>query len=259
MVRSKIQDLLTFCLGIVLIGVLVQAAGTLKGDILVFPGVDEILRAFVRLITTAETYRMIWTTLQHLIVSMAVSTMIGIALGLLQGMNRFIRNLMKPLMIMLRSMPMVILIVIVMVVVKYDKVPVIASSIILVPMIAEAACEGCVRIDKELIDVYRMNANFNVRVLFQVYLPLMAGYLRQAWVNAAGMGVKLAVSTEYLVQTKNSLGKAVHTSGYFNEYQDIYAYALVMILLVLLVSEAPVWVMNAVSRWKNRNLEQERP
>ena len=240
MLRSKIQDTLAFCLGIVLIGVLVQGAGMMKGDALVFPGVGEILRAFLRLIGAKETYLMIWTTMKHLVVAMAVSTGIGIALGMLQGMNRFIRNLMKPLMIMLRSLPMVILIVIVMVVVKYDKVPVIASSIILTPMIAEAACEGCLRIDKELIDVYRMNANFNGRVLFHVYLPLMAGYLRQAWINAVGMGVKLAVSTEYLVQTRNSLGKAVHTSGYFNEYQDIYAYALIMILLVLLVSEVPL-------------------
>lgn len=253
MSRNKIQDTLTFCLGILLIGVLVQFAGMMKGDILVFPGVDEILRAFFRLIAAPQTYFLIWTTLKHLIVSMAVSTVIGVALGLLQGMNRFIRNLMKPLMIMLRSMPMVILIVIVMVVVRYDKVPVIASSIILIPMIAEAACEGCLRIDRELIDVYRMNANFNGKVLVQVYLPLMAGYLRQAWVNAVGMGVKLSVSTEYLVQTRDSLGKAVHTSGYFNEYQDIYAYALIMILLVLLVSEAPL----LIGRWVSRARENK--
>lgn len=247
MSQNKFRELVTFCLGIVLIGVLIQAAGALKGDRLVFPGVDEILRAFFRLMVTPKTYALIWTTLKHLIASMLVSTLIGITLGILQGMIPLVRNLLKPLMILLRSLPMVILIVIVMVVTDYSRVPVIASSIILIPMIAEAACEGCRRIDPELIDVYRMNANFNPRVLFSVYLPLMAGYLRQAYVNAVGMGVKLAVSTEYLVQTRNSLGKAVHTSGYFNEYQDIYAYALVMILLVLAVSEGPVIIGRIVS------------
>ena len=248
MVQSKNKNTLAFCLGIVLIGVVLQAAGDFKGDALVFPPVGEILQAFVRLLGEGKTYALIWTTMQHLIVSMAVSTVLGIALGMLQGMIPFVRNLTKPLMIFLSSMPMVILIVIIMVVTEYSRVPVIASSIILTPMIAEAACEGCLRIEKELIDVYRMNANFNGRVLLQVYLPLMGGYLKQAYVNAVGMGVKLAVSTEYLVQTKNSLGKAVYTSAYFYEYQDIYAYALVMILLVLLVSEAPMWVMNLAAK-----------
>ena len=246
--QNKLKDILTFCLGIVLIGAVVQGAGALQGDALVFPGVDEILKAFFRLITEEKTYALIWTTMKHLIASMAVSTLIGVSLGMAMGMLPFLRKLLQPMMILLRSLPMVILIVIIMVIADYKLVPVLASSIILVPMIAEAACEGCVRIDKELIDVYRMNANFNGRILFQVYLPLMAGYLRQAWVNAVGMGVKLAVSTEYLVQTKNSLGKAVHTSGYFNEYQDIYAYALVMILLVLLVSEGPVLIGKAIAR-----------
>ncbi|MDD6050583.1 MAG: ABC transporter permease subunit [Clostridiales bacterium] len=252
MSRNKIGDFCTFCLGIVLIGVLVQSAGALKGDRLVFPGVDEILRAFLRLIATPRTYALIWTTMKHLMVSLLVSTLIGVMLGIAQGMIPFVRSLLRPLMIMLRSLPMVILIVIVMVIVDYARVPVIASSIILIPMISEAACEGCLRIDRELIDVYRLNADFNPRVLFSVYLPLMAGYLRQAYVNAVGMGVKLAVSTEYLVQTRDSLGKAVHMSGYFNEYQDIYAYALVMILLVLLLSEGPMWFGRAVKRLWNK-------
>ncbi|MBQ4579983.1 MAG: ABC transporter permease subunit [Clostridia bacterium] len=259
MVKSKLRDTMAFCLGIVLIGAALQAAGAIKGDDLVFPGVDVILSAFLRIITTGKTWLMIRTTMAHLIASVAVSTALGVCLGLAMGMLPFLRQLMKPMMIMLRSLPMIILIVIIMVLADYSHVPVLASSIILVPMIAEAACEGCVRIDRELIDVYRMNANFNGRVLLQVYLPLMAGYLKQAWVNAVGMGVKLAVSTEYLVQTKNSLGKAVHSSAYFNEYQDIYAYALVMILLVLAVSETPVWVMNALGRWKAKRMEQEHP
>ena len=253
MSQSKGKDLLAFCLGIVLIGAVIQGAGALKGDALVFPGVDEILRAFLRLLGTGKTYALIWTTMQHLILTMAFSTVLGVGLGVAMGLLPFLRKLLQPLMILLRSLPMVILIVITMVSADYALVPVLASSIILTPMIAEAACEGCIRIDRELIDVYRMNGGFGWRVLLQVYLPLMAGYLRQAWVNAVGMGVKLAVSTEYLVQTKNSLGKAVYTASYFYEYQDIYAYALVMILLVLVVSEGPVLLGRCIRRLRPEN------
>ena len=252
MSQNKGKDALAFCLGIVLIGAVIQGAGALKGDALVFPGVDEILKAFFRLLGEGRTYLLIWTTMKHLIASMAVSTVVGVAMGMAMGMIPFVRKLLQPLMILLRSMPMVILIVITMVAAPYSVVPVLASSIILIPMIAEAACEGCLRIDKELIDVYRMNAGFNARVMVHVYLPLMAGYLRQAYVNAVGMGVKLAVSTEYLVQTRDSLGKAVYSSSYFYEYQDIYAYALVMILLVLLVSEGPMLLARLAARLRSR-------
>ena len=245
---SKGRDALSFCLGVVLIGCLIQAAGAIKGDSLVFPGVGEILRAFCRLLGEGQTWRMIATTVRDMAAALAISTVLGVSLGMLQGLSGFLRRLLQPMMIFLRAIPMVVLIFIIMVLMKYEYVPVVASTLILTPMIAEAACEGCLRIDRELIDVYRMNSGLNMRVLWHVYLPLMGGYLRQAWVNAVGMGVKLAVSTEYLVQTANSLGKAVTSSAYFLEYQDIYAYALIMILIVLTLSELPLYLLRKLQK-----------
>ncbi len=240
--RNKSRDTLAFVLGIILIGCLIQAAGWIKNDRLVFPDVLEILRAFFRLIRTPRTYLLIWTTLRHLLIALTVSTLIGIPIGLMEGFSNFVRTLLRPLMVMMRSIPMIVLVVIIMVLTKYERVPVIATSLILIPLISEAACEGCRQIDPELIDVYRMYSAFNVRILFSVYLPMMTGYLKQAYVTAVGMGIKLVVTTEYLVQTRNSLGKEVNSVIYFNEYEDIYAYALIMILLVVILGEIPLWI-----------------
>ena len=237
--NKKIRETLAFALGVLLVGVLIQAAGWLKGDQLVFPGAGEILRAFFRLLGTAGTWRQIGTTLVHLAEAVLCAAVAGTALGLLQGRSAFFRTLLKPLMTLLRSVPMIVMTVIVMVLLKYDSVPLVASALMLTPLISEATCEGFQRIEPELVDVYRMNSGFTPRVLFRVYLPLMAGYLKQAYVNAVGMGIKLAVTTEYLVQARDSLGKAVYSSAYFNEYAEIYAYALIMVLLAVLVSALP--------------------
>lgn len=248
MPQSKRRQAGVFCLGIALILCLIQGAGLLKGDRLVFPDVAEILRAFFRLLCQGETYRKIGVTLGHLLEALAVSTAIGVLMGLAEGLSDFVRGLLRPLMTMLRSIPMIVLVVVIMVLTKYQRVPLISASLFLIPLISEAACEGCRRIPPELIDVYRINGGFGPRVLGSVYLPLMAGYLKQAYVNAVGMGLKLVVSAEYLVQTRDSLGKAVNSSAYFNEYQDIYAYALIMILLVLLVSDLPLRLGEAVKK-----------
>ena len=243
--NKKRYETLAFCLGILLTGVLIQTAGWLKSDRLVFPDVGEIVAAFVRMLGTGKTWRQIGMTLLHLAEALAVSTVIGTALGLLQGRSPFIRTLLKPLMILLRSIPMIVMTVIIMVLTRYENVPLLATSLMLIPLISEATCEGFLRIDPELIDVYRMNSGFTPRVLFQVYLPLMAGYLKQAYVNAVGMGIKLTVTTEYLVQARDTLGKAVYSSSYFSDYDEVYAYALIMILLAVLVSGLPKWIGKA--------------
>jgi ABC-type nitrate/sulfonate/bicarbonate transport system permease component len=74
----------------------------------------------------------------------------------------------------------------------------------------------------------------------------MAGYLKQSWVNAVGMGLKVAVTTEYLVQSRNSLGKAVFSSLFNSEYAEIYAWALIMILLILVLTGIPPLIRKLV-------------
>ena len=237
------KELFTFGSGILLVILLVHLLGLIRGDRLIFPGVGEISRAFVRLLSTGNTYIQIGITLLHTVEAMILSLLTGVAVGYTEGLIPWVHSLLRPLMMILRSMPMIVLVITIMVLCPYAWVPVIAACAVLVPLISEAVYEGCRRIEPEYLDVYRINSDVNARVLVHVYLPLTAGYLRQAFVNAAGMGLKVAVTAEYLVQTRNSLGKAIYTSSYFIEYSEIYAYALIMVLLILILTGIPETVM----------------
>ena len=245
--RRRRSDALATAVGVILIGALIQCAGALKQERLVFPDALTILRAFFRLLGQPATYRMIGTTVLHLAQALLAATLIGIPLGLAEGLSRFTGRLFRPLISFIRAIPMIVLIIMVMVLSEYRYVPVIAAALMLIPPISEAAAGGCRSVPQELTDVYRMNANLNLMVLFRVYLPLMAGYLRQAYIDAVGTGMKLVITAEYMVQTRDSLGKAVFSSSYFSEYQDIYAYAVIMVLLILLLSELPLRLLN---RWR---------
>ena len=247
MKRRRQSDALATAIGVILIGLLIQCAGVLKHERLVFPDALEIQRAFFRLLGEGTTWRMMGTTLMHLLIALLAATLIGVPLGLAEGLSRFANRLFRPLISFIRAIPMIVLIILVMVLADYARVPVIAAALMLIPPISEATAEGCRSIPSELIDVYRMNTDLNPSVLFRVYLPLMAGYLRQAYIEAVGTGMKLVITAEYMVQTRNSLGKAVFSSSYFNEYQDIYAYALIMVLMILLLSEMPTRLARRLS------------
>ena len=100
--NKKFQDTLGFCLGILLAGVLIQAAGWLKGDRLVFPDVGEILRTFIRMLGEGKTWKQIGVTLVHLAEALAVSavTVAGelfIPLGDLVDFDKEIARLTKEL------------------------------------------------------------------------------------------------------------------------------------------------------------------
>ena len=235
----KVSKAMWVTSGLILIGILLQAGGMLRGNRVVFPGLPEIWQALFRLLGTLSTYQKIGITLLHVIEALAISAGIGILAGLAEGLSEWIHSFFRPLMILIRSIPMIVLVILIMSIQNYRSVPVTAACMILIPMLSEAVYEGCRSLDPEMIDVYRMNGGFGFQVAIHVYLPMIAGYLKQAFANAAGMGLKIAVSAEYLVQARDSLGKAVYSSAYFSEYAEIYAYAMIMILLVLLITDIP--------------------
>ena len=218
---------------------MIEAGSALKGDRLVFPNAMEIGRAFSRLIMNGSTWTRIGTTMLHVIEALVLSVVIGTGLGIAEGLIPFLHAMLRPLMTLLRSLPMILLVIIIMVIAPYSMVPVLTAGLVLIPIISEAGYEGVVRMDPELIDVYRMNSGLNLTILAKVYLPMMGGYMKQAFINASGMGLKVIVTSEYLVQTRDSLGKTIYTASYFNEYPEIYAYAIIMIGLVMLLTGVP--------------------
>ena len=257
MQRKGIYSAVAFCLGMILIGFLLQAGGIIKGNKVVFPDLHEIMQALFNLLRSRNTYSKIATTLMHVMEALIISAGIGIAVGLSESLRGWIHSFFRPVMIMIRSIPMIVLVILIMSVLNYRSVPVTAACMILIPLFSEAVYEGCRSIDPELIDVYRINGGFGFLVAVNVYIPSIAGYLKQAFVNAAGMGLKVAVSAEYLVQTRDSLGKAIFSSAYFSEYAEIYAYAIIMIILVLLISELPLKLFGA-RRTRNEKLLKKR-
>ena len=255
--NKKAQESTGFLMGIVLILALIEAGSALKGDRLVFPTTGEIGRAFIQLITSGSTWTRIETTLLHVIEALLMSVIIGTSLGIAEGMFPFLHALLRPLMAMLRSLPMIVMVIIIMIIAPYSMVPVLTAGMVLIPIISEAGYEGVIRMDPELIDVYRMNSGLNMTILVKVYLPMMSGYMKQAFINAAGMGLKVIVTSEYLVQTRDSLGKTIYTAHYFNEYPEIYAYAIIMIGLVILLTGLPRVLIRATeSRRKPPTNEQ---
>lgn len=246
--NKQFQSLLAFSIGLITIPLLIQAGGSFQGNRIVFPEVREILKAFFHLLGRRETYAAAGVTLLHLVEALFIALVAGVLIGTAEGLSDKVRAALKPVMIIVRSLPMIILVILTMSALAYSRVPVATGTIVLIPIISEAVSEGIRSIEPEMKDAYLLNGGFSLRVLLYVYLPLISGYIRQAFFNAAGVGLKVIVSAEYLVQTRNSLGKAVYSSSYFLDYAEVYAYAFFMVMMVLIITELPALLINRIEK-----------
>ncbi|MCR5647604.1 MAG: ABC transporter permease subunit [Acholeplasmatales bacterium] len=252
---KKIKNLILFVAGILIFVIIISLIGIIKDNSIVFPSVFEITDTFFSLLAKGSTYKYIGITLLDFIIALLLSSILGLGFGILSGFNDVSKGLLKPFMIIFRSMPMVIIIVIIMLTVPNDNyryVPVVSTTIALIPILYEAVSEGIRRIEAPYNDVWRLNSKLNLKVIFNVHLPLISGYLKQALVTAIGLGIKMIVTTEFISGVRNTMGTAIFNSKILVEYQEIYAYALILIFLVVIVELVPDFIIFIIKKIKEK-------
>jgi NitT/TauT family transport system permease protein len=102
------------------------------------------------------------------------------------------------------------------------------------PIVFQATEDGIKSIDKELIDVYKLEEHHLPMAIKNLYFPLIKPYLFLSLLQSFGLGVKVLVMAEYLSQTKNSIGNALYLARINIEYQYVYAWTIVLIMISLL-------------------------
>ncbi len=258
--NKRIKNLILFVVGIIIILLVISLIGLIKNNPIIFPSIIEIFKSLGLLLVDGKTYLYIGTTILDFIIVLSVSSILALGFGILAGFNDIARGILKPFMIIARSLPMIIIIVIIMLTIPNDNyrfVPIVSTTIALVPIIYEATSEGIRRIERPYNDVWRLNSNLNFMVITRVHLPLISGYLKQAFVTAIGFGIKMIVTTEFISGVRHTLGVAIFDARLDVEYSKIYAYAIILVLLVVLFEWLPFLIYKLIKLIINKKKKEE--
>ena len=181
-----------------------------------------------------RTWLSLGSTFLKLIISLAISSIFGIIMGLLAGYFDFLRKIFAPLITVLKAFPTVALVLLLVVFVKYFYIYVVA--IVCFPIIYQAALEGSDASFKRFAMDLRLNGNawYNMT---RVVLPLSTPYYAMGFLQAFALGLKVQVMAEILSYQAGDygLGNLIY-SGYTNvEYHNMMAYVLMAIIVALIV------------------------
>ena len=243
---KKVKDLVYFLIGIILILLIFQILHWIKNNSIVLPSFIEVMSSIFGLLSKGETYVYIGYTLLNLIIAIAFGVLFGILLGVFGAKFEAARKIMKPIMSLLRMLPVIVLIIILMVTTSFRFAPAITGILIITPIVYEGVKEGILNINRDYIDAYLMVSRFNFLVLIKVYIPLIASYIKQAFVTSLGMGIKVVITAEYVAGVTATLGYSVYSAVQLMEFTDIYAYTLIMIFLVIIVEYIPFMIWGII-------------
>lgn len=188
----------------------------------------EVLKGLVKMKIFWYT---ILTTILRVILGFLISCIIGSITGILCGLNRFMYELFHPLIVSVKSTPVMSFIMIALIWFKDDNVPIFICFLMCYPIIWTSVVEGMKQVDNKLLEMaslFKVNKNY---VIKNIYMPSVLPYLTAGMMTALGLGWKVTVAAEFFSNQKLSIGTKLYDAKVYLESEMLFAWTIVVILL----------------------------
>lgn len=198
------------------------------------PSISQTLNALKEIIVNKSSYIAFLGTITRFLLALLISTGLGVTFGFLSGLFSKFEHYIHPIVTILRTIPTVAIIIIIWMMVGANKSPLIITFLILFPISYQAILDGIKELHQnEYMEVYRLDSKLSFIIIYRVYFPLIINYIKLALVQTVGLGIKVLVMAEFTAGTKKSIGTEIRTAQTMLEYDTIFAWTIILIILVV--------------------------
>jgi NitT/TauT family transport system permease protein len=202
---------------------------------LLMPSVLDTLIAFTQLFYI-EIYALSWIgTILRLAFILFISGGLGILVGSIASSKIKIEKFLSPFITILRTIPVISMIVILMILFGFRVSPYIVTFLMVFPIVYQQTLDSIKSIDQVYLDVYHLEDNSFFTQLKHCYIPLVKHHILTGLLQSAGLGIKVLVMTEYLVQTPRSIGYSLYMSRINLRYDQVFAWTILMIIITIFI------------------------
>lgn len=219
--------------------ILVWQLGALYVDnhiILVGPW-DTVL-ALGRLIPDGNFWRSVLSSFGKISLGFLSAFGAGVVLGSFGYKLAFVRDLLEPVMVLLKSVPVASFVILALIWAGSGNLSVLIAFIVVLPMIYVNTLAGLKSTDGKLLEmakVFRMSAGKKVRY---IYVPALLPYLKSGCRIALGMSWKSGVAAEVIGVPDHSIGEKLYMSKIYLNTGDLMAWTFVIIVISALFEKA---------------------
>jgi NitT/TauT family transport system permease protein len=171
-------------------------------------------------------------------------------LGILSGLSNDFYSLIRPVLVIFRSIPVISFILISLIWFTNTSVPVFISFITMFPIICMSIIDGIRQIDRryfELAFVFRIG---RVQQLRDVVIPAIAPFLFSGVATAIGFGWRAVIIGEVLSQPEFGIGTRMQLSHIYLLISPLIAWTVVAILISYLLDILLRKLESSIFKWK---------
>ncbi|MHC6180409.1 ABC transporter permease [Clostridium sp. JNZ X4-2] len=198
---------------------------------LLLPSPFEVIKTLFVLMKEVYFWKSVFSSIIRVISGILISIIVGIVLGVAAGLNKFIEEILDPLIITMKATPVMSIIIIALIWFTSSYVVIFTAVLICFPIVYTNVIQGIKSVDEKLIqmaNIYKVKKKY---LLKDIYLPGIKNYIVSGILMCLGIGWKVSVASEVLSTPNYSIGLNLLNSKTTLETQELFAWTIVVVIL----------------------------
>lgn len=188
-----------------------------------------------------------WTSVAYsftrITIGFLLSFVFGIALAVLAGKFHTIEVLLWPIILAVKTVPIVAIILICLIWMTSDQLTAFIVVLMILPIIYTNMLSAIKSTDENMLQMAdSFHLPFSKRLLF-IYLPQIKPFLVSACSVSLGTSWKAGIAAEVLSIPAGSIGEMLHDAKVFFLTTDLLTWTLIVVLLSLAFEKVFLWLL----------------
>ncbi|MBQ9730581.1 MAG: ABC transporter permease subunit [Bacilli bacterium] len=236
---TKKSGVVYFILGILFLLFVWFISSNIINNSGVVPTITEVMNELEIILGNSSTYKILGNTFLKILVALIVSFLIGLFLAIIALISEKIEYFIRPFIIFLKSIPIVAIVMILIIMFFKQNVryigTIVASSFVMIPILFESILVGFKSIDPWVIKSTKLESKTNFNILMKIHVPLALPNILSGIISSFGMGLKVMVMSEVIMNPNNSLGQLIGFYSSNGEIGKVVAYSILLLVIVVII------------------------
>lgn len=221
-----------------------QVAFEIVGKPILISSPQQVFAKLIELVQTSAFWQSAFSSLIRIGKGYIVGVSTGIILAVLCTRFKFVDQLLSPILLLIKSTPVVSFIILALVWIQKDGIAVFIAFLMVVPIIWANVCKGIRNTDKKQLEMAKVYGFSSLKKVKTIYFHSVLPFFVSASTTALGLCWKAGISAEVISMPTDSIGYNLYRSKINIETTDLFAWTIVVILLSLMFEKIIVFILN---------------
>lgn len=219
------------------------AVSEIIGLELLIPSPSAVLDSFITLIKEKEFYISCLNSLYKVIAGWSLGVISGTLIAVLTSLSRILRELLKPVLHIIKATPVASFIILALVLMSSANVPVFTCALITVPVVWANISEGILSPDKKILEMAQFFGMPLKKRIEDIYIPAVLPYFSAAATTSMGLSWKAGIAAEVICTPSDTIGAGIQNAKIYLETPSLFAWTLTVIVLSMLLEKLLTFIL----------------